>query len=956
MLLLGGYPMSFEQTTPLFGTNAIYVEQLYQQYLEDPSSVDDSWSTFFADMGDHLNTVIAGREGASWAPKNLAIIGVANPEASAKKSAPKGDSSADALDSINALMLIRAFKVRGNLLCDLDPLGIEGKKSHPDLDPATYGFTADDMDRKIFVGGAMGLEYVSLRDLLAQLKHTYSGKIGVEFMHIPDLEQRNWIADRMEGVHGKPEWSNEDKKAILEDIVKVEEFEQFLHRKFPGAKRFSAEGGESVIAAMEKVIERAAKANVREVIIGMPHRGRLNVLTKVMGRPYASMLSEFMGNQIHISEEMNASGDVKYHQGASSDRDFGDHRIHLSLTANPSHLEAVNPVVIGRVRAKQDQFNDADNRRKAMGLLLHGDASFAGQGVVPETLMLGDLEGYTTGGTLHLIVNNQIGFTTNPARARKSPYPSDVAKAVHAPIFHVNGDDPEAVVFVATLAFEFRQKFGKDVIIDVFCYRRYGHNEGDEPFFTQPLMYNKIKNHPTPMHVYGERLIAEGVISEAEFLTIRDEFKSFLDGEFEQAQDYKAGEADWLKGSWKDMIDADADIFKEPVTGIDKKQLSILGEGLSTYPSDFNIHPKLKKLLEQKKIMLKTGKGFDWAMGEALAYASLLAEGHPFRMSGQDCVRGTFSHRHAGLVDQKTEERYFPLNNLGIDQKATAEILESNLSEFAVMGFEHGYSLAEPNALVIWEAQFGDFANGAQVMIDQFIASSEAKWLRLSGLVLLLPHGYEGQGPEHSSARPERFLQLCAEDNMQVVSCTTPANFFHVIRRQLKRKLRKPLVVMSPKSLLRHKLCVSNAADFIGKTSFQPVIGEVESIAKDDKIRRVVVCSGKVYYDLLEARTLRKIKDVAIVRLEQFYPFCEDAMVAELKRYKNATCIWCQEEPQNMGGWYFLDRRLEAALIKAKMKETRPVYVGRKASASPAAGYGKIHKRELDAFIDEAFA
>jgi 2-oxoglutarate dehydrogenase E1 component len=849
-------------------------------------------------------------------------------------------------------MIIRAYKVRGNLLADLDPLGIEGHKMHPDLDPATYGFSSEDFDRPIYLGGELGIEYSTLNDLLSILRKTYASKIAVEFMHVPSLERRNWIADHMEAARGVPIISNDEKKTILEDITKVEVFEQFLHVKYPGAKRFSAEGGESVIAALEKIIEHAANLNVTEVVLGMPHRGRLNVLTKVMGRRYASMLSEFQGNQAHFSEDIDASGDVKYHQGASSDRQFGTNKIHLSLSANPSHLEAVNPVVTGRVRAKQDILKDAE-RTKAMGILLHGDASFCGQGIVTETMALSDLEGYTTGGTIHIVVNNQIGFTTSPKNQRKSPYPTDVAKGAHAPIFHVNGDDPEAVVFVSKLAVEYRQKFKTDVVLDVFCYRRYGHNEGDEPFFTQPIMYNRIKGHPTPMNVYAKKLCSEGIITEDDFEKIKSDFQKFLEGEFTAAQNYKADEADWLKGTWEGLENPQKGIKEVTETGVDLDILKKIGNALASYPKDHDIHSKLVRQLEAKKEMMSTGQNIDWAMAEALAFGSLLKEGFPVRLSGQDSTRGTFSHRHAGLISQTTEEKYFPLNNLGSNQ-APFEVIDSNLSEFAVLGFEYGYSLAEPNALVLWEGQFGDFANGAQVMVDQFISSGESKWLRFSGLVMLLPHGYEGQGPEHSSARLERYLQLCAEDNMQVVNCTTPANFFHVLRRQLHRKFRKPLVVMSPKSLLRHKSCVSQLNDFKTGTHFRRVIGETESLAGNDKIRKIIICSGKVYYDLIEERGNRKINDIAIIRIEQYYPFPEGELLEEIKKYKNAEVVWCQEEPMNMGAWTFVDRLIENTLGQAGIKGKRPSYAGRISASSPAAGYSKIHKKQQEHLINEA--
>jgi len=950
---------------PLFGANTVFIEELYTKFLNDNNSVDPSWRDFFSDMGDSVETIIKNHRGASWAPNKSAVIGAKDPDVAVvdKKKSIAGpvppvsnqeDTNKACSDSIGALMLIRAYKVRGNLLADLDPLGIEGRKNNPDLLPQTYGFSEQDYNREIYLGGALGLQRSTLNKLIEILKQTYSSKIGVEFMHIPDLEQRDWIAERMEAVRGRPKLTSEAKKSILNDIIKFELFEQFLHIKYPGAKRFSAEGGEAAFAAMEQIIDTAVQLGIKEIVIGMPHRGRLNVLTKIMGRKYSSMLSEFQGYQAFIAEEVGASGDVKYHQGASSDREIRGKKIHLSLSANPSHLEAVNPVVVGRVRAKQDIDSDS-YRRQTMGLLLHGDAAFAGQGIVPETLALSDLDGYTTGGTLHIIVNNQIGFTTSPKNARKSPYPSDIAKGIHAPIFHVNGDDPEAVVFVSNLAVEFRQKFGKDVVVDVFCYRKYGHNEGDEPFFTQPIMYSNIAKHKTPMEVYSQKLIEQNIITEGEYDALKKEFLEFLEKEFEKSKKGASEKADWLEGQWKGFISPlrtnNSSNFVD--TGFDLKKLKKIGNALATYPKHLKINSKLVRLLEAKKKMIEVGSDFDWAMGEALAFASLLSEGFPVRLSGQDSERGTFSHRHSALIDQETEEHYYPLNNLGVDQ-AFYEVINSNLSEFAVLGFEYGYSLARPNSLVLWEAQFGDFANGAQVIIDQFIASSEIKWLRMSGLVMLLPHGYEGQGPEHSSARLERYLQLCAEDNLQVVNCTTPASYFHALRRQLHRNFRKPLIVMTPKSLLRHKLCVSSASDFAPGKGFNPVIGETEKLLANDKIKKVVICSGKIYYELLEERNNRKINDIAIIRMEQYHPFPKQELQGELKKYKNAQVIWCQEEPQNMGAWTFLDRKIEDTLSEITTKASRPQYVGRPASASTAAGYMKIHQKWQKAIIEDA--
>lgn len=942
-----------KETSYLFGANSVFIEEMYERYLENPQSVDSSWQNFFKQFGDELKAVKART--VSWAQKGPRIVGYKDPTEAAKPK-PAANDSVDVTqacgDSIKALMLIRGYKVRGHLLAEIDPLTIDVRTYHSDLDPATYGFTDADYERPIYLGGALGRDYATLPEILAILHRTYCRHVGVEFMHIESLEQRDWIAEQIEYLQLEDVISSEEKKEILRDLIELETFEQFLHTKYPGAKRFSIEGGEAAIAAAEIVLDTAAELGVKEIVIGMPHRGRLNVLTKVMGKPYHAMISEFQGNTAH-PEEMKISGDVKYHLGTSSDRIFPDgHKVHLSLTANPSHLEAVNPVVVGKVRAKQDQLEDKE-RSQAMGLLFHGDAAFAGQGVVAETLALSDLHGYTTGGTVHIIVNNQIGFTTDPRNARSSPYPSDVAKIVQTPIFHVNGDDPEAVSKVSKIATNFRQRFKKDVVLDIVCYRRYGHNEGDEPFFTQPVMYGKIHAHKTPMEVYAEKLIAEGAITEEEFRGMVKTFRDFLDKEQGVAQSYKANKADWLAGRWTGFEKPEKGVKTASDTGVDIKKLKEIGLKLTSKDVPLAVHPKVTRVLDARREAIESGKGLDWATAESLAFGSLLVEKVPVRLSGQDCERGTFSQRHSVLNDQKDNHKYIPLNNLAKNQ-ANYEVINSNLSEFAVLGFEYGYSLAEPNSLTLWEAQFGDFANGAQVMIDQFIVSSEDKWLRMSGLVMLLPHGYEGQGPEHSSARLERFLQLCAEDNIQVANCTTPANYFHILRRQIRRKFRKPLVLMTPKSLLRHKLAVSDLKDLAAGTSFQRIIGETEKLVADSKVRRVVICSGKLYYDLYEARKEKKVDDVAILRMEQFYPFPAVELETELKRYKNADVIWCQEEPENMGGWTFVDRKLEKVLQAVGGKATRPRYVGRDAAASPAAGYLRIHNQEQAALIAEA--
>lgn len=945
----------FEATSYLFGSNTAFIEEMYRKYKQNPQKVSDDWQQFFAELGDSLEAVAVETSGASWAPKPAnRIVGYVSDEQ--KKQAANANTSGDVKqacsDSIRALMLIRSYRMRGHLLANLDPLGIEGGTLHPDLDPATYGFTADDFDRPIFLGGSLGLESATLRQILELLERTYCSSIGAEFMHIESLEQREWIEEKLEILREHIPTSKEEKKEILQQIIEAESFEQFLHVKFPGTKRFSIEGGESTIAAMEAMVKVAADYGVTDVVLGMPHRGRLNMLTSFMGKPYSAMLSEFQGGLAH-PEEMKISGDVKYHLGTSSDREVNGHKVHMSLTANPSHLEAVNPVVVGKVRAKQDHNKDT-KRTSVMGVLLHGDAAFAGQGIVAETLALGDLKAYRTGGTAHVIVNNQIGFTTSPKNARLSPYPTEVAKIVQAPIFHVNGDDPEAVAFVSKIASEFRCIFQKDVVLDIICYRRYGHNEGDEPFFTQPEMYTKIKGKDTPMHVYGKRLISEGVITQEDFDKRVADFKAFLEKEHKASQEYKPNKADWLEGKWTGLTKPEKGAKPISKTGVKESVLQEIGKKISEQPRTIEVHKKIARQLDAKRKMFETGEGIDWATAEALAFGSLLVDGHPVRMTGQDVRRGTFSQRHAVLVDQNNEKRYAPLNHIRENQ-AQLEIMDSNLSEFAVLGFEYGYSLAEPNCLTLWEAQFGDFVNGAQVIIDQFITSGEVKWLRMSGLVMLLPHGYEGQGPEHSSARLERFLQACAEDNIQVANCTTPASYFHILRRQLCRDFRKPLIIMTPKSLLRHKLAVSPLSDFTENSHFHRVIEETDNAIKPEKVKRVVFCSGKVYYDLLEERQKRGITNVAIMRLEQFYPFPAGDIAEALKAYKNVEVVWCQEEPKNMGGWFFVESRFEGALQNSKsVKQARPTYVGRKTAASPAAGYLRIHNEEQQALVNAA--
>jgi 2-oxoglutarate dehydrogenase E1 component len=929
----------------LSGPNAAFIAELYGRYLDDPSSVDPSWRQFFGELGDQPASVERDLEGPGWGTARPHLIGngalAGNGHAAA--TLPENAQQA-ALDSVRAVALIRGYRVRGHLIADLDPLGLTQRRSHPDLEPATYGFAEADYDRPVFINDLLGFRTATLRQILDALKAIYCGKVGVEYMHMQELEERRWIQARIEVPRNQTEFTPEGKRAILDRLTAAEQSERFLDRRYTGTKRFGLEGAEALIPALEQVIKRGGQLGMQELIIGMPHRGRLNVLTNVMGKPYAALFSEFQGNPAN-PEDVQGSGDVKYHLGTSTDREIGDVKMHLSLTANPSHLEAVNPVVLGKVRAKQRQRGGDNARDAVVGLLMHGDAAFAGQGLVPESLDLSELRGYRTGGTIHFIVNNQIGFTTNPAQARSSPYSSDVAKGNQVPIFHVNGDDAEAVVHVARIATEFRQRFKKDVVVDIFCYRRHGHNEADEPAFTQPAMYRAIAAHPSVREIYAKRLAAEGLLSEEEAERMRADFLAGLEQAFEASKTYRPNKADWLEGVWSGLtIATDGDRRGE--TAVAMELLREVGSALTRVPDGFNLNSKIARQLDQKREALTKGEGIDWATAEALAIGTLCAEGTFVRLSGQDSGRGTFSQRHAVLVDQESEEKYVPLNHVRENQ-AAFEIVDSPLSEAAVLGFEYGYSLAEPHALVMWEAQFGDFANGAQVIIDQFIASGEAKWLRMSGVVMLLPHGYEGQGPEHSSARLERYLQLCGEDNLQVCNLTTAANYFHVLRRQVRRNFRKPLVIMTPKSLLRAAEIASPLSEMGPGTSFHRLIHEIDPIAASpDKVRRVVLCSGKVYFDLLKARRDQKIGDIAILRLEQLYPFPAQTFAQMMAPYRNAELVWCQEEPENMGAWSFIDRRIEKALggIDITMKRAR--YVGRPEAAATATGLLRRHNAE----------
>ena len=947
-----------EQASFLTGANSAFIEELYTRYLARPEAVDASWREFFGALGDGLDDVMAELRGATWAPPGgpfleSALEGEAEAEparANGKAALGAADVRAATLDSIRALMIIRAYRVRGHLIANLDPLGLETRAPHPELDPATYGFSETDLDRPIFIDNVLGLETATVREIVQALRQTYCGSIGYEFMHIQYPDQKAWIQERIERHEYAPRFTVEGRRKILQQLIQAEGFEHFLNVKYTGTKRFGLDGAESLIPLLEAINKRAAQLGVREIMIGMPHRGRLNVLANVMAKPYQAIFSEFQGGGGH-PEEVQGSGDVKYHMGTSADRDFEGHELHLSLTPNPSHLEAADPVVMGRARAKQFQRGDTE-RRQVLSVLMHGDAAFAGQGVVSEVLGFSDLRGYRTGGTIHVIVNNQIGFTTAPMFSRSSPYPSDVAKAVQAPIFHVNGDDPEAVVHIARIATEFRQEFRRDVVIDMFCYRRHGHNEGDEPAFTQPIMYRRIAQHPTVRHIYARSLAGSGFLQQDDADQMVSSFHDRLDQDFEASKSYRPNKADWLEGHWTGLKTAGRGA-RRGKTAAKAADLKTVGQALTMVPEGFNIHRTVARLLKRKREALEAGEGIDWATAEALAFGTLLLEGFPVRLSGQDSQRGTFSQRHAVFIDQTDERKYISLANISSGQ-APFEVVDSSLSEMGVLGFEYGYSQAEPNALVLWEAQFGDFANGAQVIIDQFIASGESKWLRMSGLVMLLPHGFEGQGPEHSSARLERYLQLCAEDNMQVVNCTTPASYFHVLRRQMLRDFRKPLIIMTPKSLLRHKRVVSDLAAMGQGTTFHRVLWDDCANDDDASIKRVVLCSGKVYYDLLEERETRGIKNIQVMRLEQLYPFPEEALTEELERFPNAEIVWCQEEPKNQGAWTFADSRIEEVLIGLGRTGERSRFVGRPESASPATGLHKHHLKEQAALVNEA--
>jgi 2-oxoglutarate dehydrogenase E1 component len=941
----------FEETAFLFGANAEFVESLYAQYLDDPSSVDPSWARYFASL--------EGPRGASshaWAHRAKAAgVPIAAPAAAAAE-----DVRAAAQASIRAIQLVRAYRVIGHFEADLDPLHLTATTPHPQLDPRFYGFTEADLDKPVFIDGVLGLQSATPREMVDLLKRTYCGRIGYEFMHINDAEQKDWLQRRVEGPDKEITFTPAGKRAILNKLIEAEGFEKFCALRFLGTKRFGLDGGEAMIPALEQIIKRGGQLGVSKIVIGMAHRGRLNVLANLLSKSYRQIFHEFRGGSANPEDIEEVTGDVKYHLGASSDRIFDGNTVHLTLTPNPSHLEASDPVVLGKARAKQFQLGDTEARTSVLPLLLHGDAAFAGQGLVAECFAMSGTRGYRTGGTIHFVINNQIGFTTSPQFSRSSPYCTDIALMVQAPIFHVNGDDPEAVVHAARIATEFRQLFHKDVVIDMYCYRRFGHNETDEPAFTQPLMYRAIKDQPTTLELYAKRLVAESTLAASEVEHMVGDYNARLDSEFEASKTHKPDRADWLQSVWTGFEVAPKS-YRRGDTGVAKEALLEVGHALSTIPDGFNAHKTIVRQMQNKARMFETGEGIDWATAEALAFGTLMKEGYPVRLSGQDSGRGTFSQRHSVLIDQESENRYIPLANVDKDQ-APFEVIDSLLSEAAVLGFEYGYATSEPKALVLWEAQFGDFANNAQVIIDQFIASGEMKWLRMCGLVMLLPHGYEGQGPEHSSARLERYLQLSAQDNWQVCNPTTPANYFHVLRRQLLRNFRKPLVLMTPKSLLRHKRCVSFLSDLESGTSFHRVFRDqaecvpgatTVQLAPDDEVRRVILCSGKVYFDLMDAREKHNEPHVQMLRLEQLYPFPEGPLGQELERFPNAEIVWVQEEPRNQGAWTFVRQRIEYLMEKLG-RRVRPRYIGRPEYASTAAGLMSQHTAELHYITDEA--
>ncbi len=959
--------LDYKKTSFLNKSNSAFIEQMYLKFINKDSNLPESWRNYFLDLGENIDLVIKELKGPSWSLNKKKIeLDIIQKKIENESYFEKNNGYLEQKDftkansnSVRAVSLIRSYRQRGHLIAKVDPLEIRESEYLDELHPENYGFKKEDYQKKIYLDGAINKEYSNIKEILSFLKKTYCGPIGYEYMHIANPTERKWIRDRIEQDDNALNFTKNGKKAILNKLIQAEGFEKFLHTKFVGTKRFGLDGGESLIPALEQIIKVGGQYKIKEVKIGMSHRGRLNVLANILQKSYKKIFNEFAGEINNVQKD--AAGDVKYHLGASSDREFDGNFVHVSLTDNPSHLEAVNPVVLGQTRAKQFFHKDRE-RKKVIPILIHGDAAFAGQGIVAECFAMSGLPGHNTGGTIHIIINNQIGFTTSPRFARSSPHPSDVAKMVEAPIIHVNGDNPEAVVYGVRIATEFRLKFNRDVVIDLVCYRRFGHNEGDEPSFTQPLMYKKIRSHPSTVNIYGKKLINEGLITLEDFDNQVGKFKILLNDQLKNAKDYKP-KIEWFEGTWS-RYKPEKGKDKRGVTGTDKKILSNISEKINTIPKELNIHKTISRIFENRKQAIHQGHNIDWSAAEALAFATLLEEGYPVRLVGQDSGRGTFSQRHSILRNQKDNSRYIPLNNISNNQK-NFEIVDSFLSELAVLGFEYGYSLVEPNTLTIWEAQFGDFANGAQIIIDQFISSGERKWKRASGLVMLLPHGYEGQGPEHSSARLERFLQLCANDNLQVMNCTTPANYFHALRRQMHRDFKKPLVIMTPKSLLRNKYCVSNIEDFSKKNSFHRIMWDHAmdpkskgfiKIRNKNEIKKVILCSGKVYFDLLAARENLKIDNIIFFRIEQLYPFPAKSLVKELKPYaKNAKFYWCQEEPKNMGAWFSVRDYIQWTLDAIKAKNREISYIGRSPDASPATGYAKRHLLEQKEIIHNVF-
>jgi 2-oxoglutarate dehydrogenase E1 component len=920
-----------------FGVNAGILEDIRHSYDADPSSVDSSWA-------DHFDT----RRTPDPMVDRDDCAQPAAPPASEGMSSELANQLADR--HARVLRMIYAYRARGHRIACTDPLG--GHNTYfPELDPAHYGFGIADYDESFIAGNLPGGPVQTLREILRRLRATYCRSVGVEFSHVQDPGRKQWLLDRIEQTENTTVLENSQRMRILEKLASAELFERFLHTRFVGQKRFSIEGSESLIPLLDTIVEEAPGFGARELVIGMTHRGRLSVLSNILGKSLESIFSEFEDSS--LVDSPFGSGDVKYHKGFSKDRRTASGAlIHLSLTANPSHLEAVDPVVEGRARAKQIRAGDTDGKT-VIPVLVHGDAAFSGQGIVAETLNLSNLAGYSTGGTIHIVVDNQIGFTTTPAEARSTLYCTDVAKMIQAPIFHVNGDDPDAVVHCVMIAMEYRYRFGEDVVIDLVCYRRHGHNEGDEPSFTQPLLYEKIRQKESVRKIYTDKLIRTGALSCNDARHIEEDLNHQLSHALEVIEIQPPGpdEPYEPRGSWAGYLRTIPD--EEPATAVPIEQLAHLAERIGAVPAEFNLHRKLAPLMLRRQKSVADGAPIDWGMAEALAMASLLVEGTSVRLSGQDSCRGTFSHRHAVLVDQKTEEKYVSLDHIS-PQQARFEAYDSLLSEAAVLGFEYGYSLAEPSTLTIWEAQFGDFANGAQVIIDQFITSAHSKWLRMSGLVMLLPHGYDGQGPDHSSARIERFLQSCADDAIQVANCTTSAQYFHLLRRQMRRAYRSPLIVFTPKSLLRKTSSMSLPEDF-SSGRFQRVLDDPLALEQPDRVKRVVLCSGKIYYDLLEDRERRMIDPdlVALVRVEQLYPWPQIELAAVIERYRNASCVmWAQEEPSNMGGWVFVRERIQAELRPTQ----RLRYAGRRESASTATGSMRIHRDEQAALLNHVFA